>query len=36
MMYDNDVLNWLLSAYDEGMINGDYVHIGLDINPGMK
>ena len=34
MMYDNDVLNWLLAAYDEQMINGDYVHIGLDINQG--
>ena len=29
-----DVLHFLLSAYDEGMINGEYVFIVLDVNLG--
>jgi atrial natriuretic peptide receptor A len=29
-MYDKDILQFLLSAYDEGMLNGEYVFIVLD------
>ena len=31
-MYDNDVMNYLLAAEELGMVNGDYVYFGLDID----
>ncbi len=33
-MYDNDILQFLLSAFDLGMINGDFVIIALDAQKG--
>ena len=34
VMYDNDIAHFLLSAYDLGMINGEYVFIALDAAEG--
>ena len=36
VMYDNDIAQFLLSAYDLGMVNGEYVFIALDAASGNK
>ena len=35
-MYDNDIAQFLLSAYDLGMVNGEYVFIALDAAEGNR
>ena len=35
-MYDNDISQFLLSAYDLGMVNGEYVFIALDAAEGNR
>ena len=35
-MYDNDIAQFLLSAYDLGMVDGEYVFIALDAAEGNR